>query len=203
MALRTFTKLQSDLSVEELDQFAERIAKSYAESDGSFSRSYYTKLHNITADAFYQLLYRAVITDLVTDEIVEKMRRKASINSNAKSKENAGKMTMGSNVKYQRLIRQRKWFIFLRDFPEDKKIEITTYFAENSNVSKEKCAKKFNLTRSALEKILEDALVHNLVGDDIFLKIRTRSLGDNPTIEAKNYFTQLKKKRNSKKKTAK
>ncbi len=100
------------------------------------------------------------------------------------------------------MIGERKWFIFLRDFPKEKKIEITTYFAEHFEVSKAECAKKFSISTIELGKIIEDTLLNNNVDDEIFSKIRTRSLGNNPSEISVKYFATLKRKRNKMKKAA-
>lgn len=202
MKARTYKNLQSIMTDAELDQFAKKIAEEYAGSGCEYSRSYFTKVYNITSDCFYQLLYRAVVRDLVTDEIVMNMRMKASRNSNLKSSQNVGTGTIASEIKYIKLISKRKWFIFLRDFPKEKKIEITTYFAEHYEESKEECAKKFGVSKVAFDRIMEDTLINNEVDDEIFTKIRERSLKNNDTKATKSYFTTLRKKRNAKKETA-
>ena len=202
MEARTYKNLQDIMTDAELDQFAKKIAEEYGGSECQYSRSYFAKLYNITSDCFYQLLYRAVERDLVTDENVKRMRMKASQNSNLKSSQNVGTGTIASEVKYQKLISKRKWFIFLRDFPKEKKIEITTYFAEHFEESKEVCAKKFEVSKVALDRIMEDTLINNEVDDEIFAKIRERSLKNNDTKAVRSYFTTLRRKRNAKKETA-
>lgn len=199
---RTRTYLQNTLSPKELNRFSEQVSTSYATSELDASRSYFTKAYNITSSCFHWLLEWSVVRDLVPDEIVDKMRQKSSANSNRKSQENANKSTMASDVYYAKLIRERKWFIFLRDFPEEDKIKITTFFAKHPEVSKEECAKRFGLSKASLDKIVEDSLLENRVDDEIFLKVQMRSLGANPSKVAIDYFTKLKRKRNQNKKTA-
>ena len=130
------------------------------------------------------------------------MRKKASINSNQKSQEMSGGGTVQSEVHYAKLIGERRWFIFLRDIPKEQKIEITTYFAEHPEVSKEECANKFGISKVVHDKIVEDTLLKNEVDDDVFIRIRKRSLGSNPSKPAISYFNSLKRKRNKNKKTA-
>ncbi len=202
MRARTYSYLEKTMNEQELDKFACDIATSYATSEGQYSRRYYTKIYNITSDCFYKLLERAIVRDLVLDEIVDKMRQKAYKNSNTKSMEKSGKNTVTSHIHYAKMIGERKWFKFLRDFPKNEKIEITTYFAEHFETSKSECAKKFNISNVSLDKIIENTLIENYVDDEIFSKIRTRSLGKEPTKIAINYFATLKRKRNKRKKTA-
>ena len=197
---RTYEYLEKTMSEQELDKLACDLDTSYATSGDKFSRSYYTRIYNITSECFYTLRDRGIVRGLVTDEIVDKMRQKSYRNSNAKSMEKSGQNTMKSYTHYAELLGERKWFIFLRDFPEDEKIEITTYFAEHFEVSKAECAKKFNVSTIELGKIIEDTLLKNKVDDEIFSKIRTRSLGDNPSKISKNYFATLKRRRNKMKK---
>lgn len=202
---RTYAYLENTMTVQELDQFAKDVATSYATSEYRFSWRYYTKFYNITKKCFYSLLRRAVVRDLVPDEIVNKMKKKSSANSNRKSRENTGKGTIQSEVNYAKMIGERRWFIFLRDFPKETKIEITTYFAEHPEASKEECADKYGIPRAktiAIDKIIEDTLLQNYVDDKIYEKIRERSLGANPSEVASNYFKALKRKRNKNKKTA-
>lgn len=199
---RTRTDLERMMSPKELDQFSRQRSMEYAKGGLEFSRSWFTKAYNITSACFYWLLERSVVRDLVSDEIVDKMRRKSVANSNIKSQENAKTNTIASEVHYAKLIRERKWFIFLRDFPEEDKIKITTFFAKHPEVSKEECAKQFGISKASLDKIVEDSLLENRVDDEIFLRIRARSLGANPSKIAINYFTTLKRKRNQNKKTA-
>lgn len=200
--LRSYTNMQKNSEEEELDQFAREIAKSYATSELHYSRSYYTKHYEINTSCFTKLLERAVVRDLVSDDIVRKMRKKAYRNSNIKSIEYSGDGTIATEVHYAKLLGERKWFRFLRDFPENKKIEITTYFAEHFEISKSECAEKFNVSTIELGKIVEDTLINNKVDDEIFSKIQTRSLGDNPSESSVKYFATLKRKRNKMKKTA-
>lgn len=202
MKTRTYKDLQNIMTDAELDQFAKKMAEEYAESECQYSRSYFTKVYNITSECFYKLLYRAVVHDLVDDETVRLMRIKASRNSNLKSAQNVGKGTVSSETNYIKLVSQRKWFIFLRDFPKDKKVEITTYFAEHFEESKAECAEKFGVSKVAFDRIMEDTLVNNEVGDEIFTKIRERSLKNNDTKAVRSYFTALRRKRNANKGTA-
>lgn len=194
--LRSYTDMQRNTSQKDLDQFARDIAISYATSELHYSRSYYTSKYIVNSSCFTKLLERAVVCDLVSDEIVNKMRKKAYRNSNIKSIEYSGDGTIATEVHYSKMIGERKWFKFLRDFPEEDKIKITTYFAEHFEVSKAECAKKFNLSTIELGKIIEDTLLKNKVDDEIFSKIRTRSLGDNPSESSIKYFATLKRKRN-------
>lgn len=200
---RTYAYLEKTVIEQELDQFAKDVATSYGTSEYRFSWKYYTKFYNITQKCFYSLLCRAVVRDLVTNEIINKMRKKSSANSNQRSIENAGKGTIRSEVHYAKMIVERRWFIFLRDFPKEIKIEITTYFAEHPEASKEECANKFSISKVVHDKIVEDTLLKNEVDDEIFLKIRKRSLENNPSKVATSYFAALKRKRNQNKKTAK
>ena len=124
MRARTYSYLEKTMNEQELDKFACDIATSYATSEGQYSRRYYTKIYNITSDCFYKLLERAIVRDLVLDEIVDKMRQKAYKNSNTKSMEKSGKNTVTSHIHYAKMIGERKWFKFLRDFPKNEKIEI-------------------------------------------------------------------------------
>lgn len=199
---RSRTNLERTMTEVEIDQFATLVSTAYATSGLEFSRDYFTKAFNITSSCFYWLRDRSIIRDLVSDEMVDKMRTKSSANSNRKSRENANVGTAASEAHYARLIGKRRWFIYLRDFPKEKKIEITTYFAEHPKVSKEECAKQFGLSKVALDKIIEDTLIKNEVDDEIFSKIRKRSLGNDPSKIAINYFANLKRKRNKNKKTA-
>lgn len=194
---RCFTQLQDSLTEEELDKFAKKVAEEYASSEFGMSRTYFTELYSITSKCFYRLLYRAIVCNLVTDETVNNMWTKARVNSNFKSQEVAGKSsTTKTDLNYTRLLNERKWFIWLQQFPEEKKIEITTYFAEHTETSKQECAEKFQLTVYALERVLEDTIVKNLVDNEIFLKIRKRSIAKNKDKKTVNYFAKLTKKRN-------
>lgn len=159
-------------------------------------------MYNIKSACFYKLLYRKVEYDLVEDETVRIMRIKASRNSKPKSAQNVEIGTVSSEINYIKLISQRKWFIFLRDFPKDKKVEITTYFAKHLAESKAECAEKFRVSKVVFDRIMEDTLVNNEVGDEIFTKIRERSLKNNDTKAVSSYFTALRRKRNAKKGTA-
>lgn len=190
------------MTEEEIDDFAKKVAVEYALSELKFSRTYFTKIYNITPKCFYQLLYRAIVRNLVTDEIVYKMWKKARENSNIKSKENTGKLTNKTDINYTKLMKERRWFIWLQEFPEERKVEVTTYFAQHPESSKKECATIFELTISQLDKVLEDTIVKNLVDDDIFLTIRKRSIGNNKDNKvAVNYFAKLKRKRQIRKNT--
>lgn len=197
---RTYEDLEKIMNEHELDKFASDLGTSYATSSDEFTRSYYTRQYQITSECFYKLRDRSIVRDLVPDEIVDKMREKSYRNSNARSMELCGQRAVTSHVHYAKLLGERKWFKFLRDFSEEDKIKITTYFAENFEVSKAECAEKFNLSTIELGKIIEDTLLRSKVDDKIFSKIRKRSLGDKPTKTSVRYFATLKRRRNKMKK---
>ncbi len=202
---RTKTYLQNTMTLEELDEFAAHVATNYANSEHRFSCSYYMEEENITRECFYWLLEWAIVRNKVPDKIVAKMRAKSDANANRKSREYANQGNMRSQLRYSRMIGQRKWFIFLEGIPKEKKIEITTYFAEHPELSKEECANKFGIPKAkmiAIDKIIEDTLLQNYVDDKIYQKVRKRSLGSNPTEAGVSYFNKLKRRRNKNKKTA-
>lgn len=204
---RTKTYLQKTMTSKEIDQLAKRVSNSYATSDLEFSVSYYTEKEDITKKCFYWLLELAIVRNLVPDKTVMMMREKSDTNINRKSMEYTMQGNARSQLRYARMIGERKWFIFLEGIPKEKKIEITTYFAEHPELTREEIGERFGIPRGktiAMDKIIEDTLLQNLVDDEIFTKIRLRSLGPNPnpSKEAINYFGRLKRRRNKNKKTA-
>ena len=189
MKKRSFRDL-SKMSISELDSFCKRIAESYAKSDANFARTYYTEHENISVSCFYKVLERAVINNLVSEDIVDKMEKKSELNQSSHAK-GAGITT---REKYAMLRKKRnEYIIFLYTDEEIKKLAID--FANNSSISKHEFAKKYDVSVKVFDVLLKKAITENIIDDEIFSKIEERSLAKDSSLRTKQFFKLLRERR--------
>ena len=191
---RTYSYLKKHMSLTEFENFCKRIASLYAKSENQFSSSYFVENDNITKSCFYKVLEEAVVRNLVSDEVVNMMEKKAIFNQNANAK-SAGATTLNH---YARLRKKREKFI-MSIFTDDKIKELAEYFAQNPEDSKKDIAIKYGITNRKLDEFLQYAFINNIADDETCKLIEVRSLAKNSDDRAKQFFTQLWEKRISNK----
>lgn len=190
MKKRSFKELSRTMTVNEINDFCKRIAESYANSEAKFARTYYTKHENISEACFYKVLERAVILNLVSEKIVDKMERKAELNQSLHAK-GAG---ITSKEKYAMLRKKRnEYIIFLYSDEEIKKL--ATDFANNSQITKKEFAEKYDVSINIIDTLLKKAITENLIDDETFAKIEKRSLAKDSSLRVREFFELLKERR--------
>jgi len=190
---RSFTTIKKTMESDELEKFCKKIAEEYANSEPNFSRRYFCKQYRISESCYDKIKELAIVTDLVTDDIVEKMLAKSIANQNLHSN-GAG---ISSIKKFAEMYKERHKHIAL-SYGEDDVREITEYFADNPNISKQDIAKERGIPTKVLEIILARAIEENIVDDSIVERIEERSLRNtHPSNNQRimTYFEGLKKKR--------
>lgn len=190
MKKRSFRDLSKSMTAIQIDNFCKRIAESYANSETKFARSYYTEHENISKSCFYKVLERAVILNLVSEKTVNKMERKAELNQSVHAK-GAG---MTSKEKYAILRKKRnEYIIFL--YSDEEITELAKDFANHPEISKAQFAERYDVSIQVIDTLLKKAITENLIDDEIFAKIEERSLKNNQSLRAKEFFQLLHQRR--------
>lgn len=190
---RSFVKLRKSMALQEFECFCKRIAIQYAESENRFSRSYFIKEENISENCFYKILDEAVIRNLVSEEIVNKMEAKAIANQKNHAK-NAGE----TSLKHYAELRKKRdeYIIFL--YSDDEIKELAEEFAKRVKISKKDFAKKYDISIKVLDVLLKKAFTENIIDDETCKAIEKRSLSKDSSKRAKDFFEQLWKRRKCK-----
>lgn len=190
---RSFTKLKKLMSLSEFESFCRRIAVQYANSYEQYSCSYFMKAENISRDCFYKILDEAVIRNLVTDEIVNKMEMKAILNQKRHAT-NAGKT---SQQHYAQLRKKRnEYIIFLYS---DIEIKILAEdFAKSTEETKADFANRYEISIPILDTLLKKAFTENIINDETCKMIEKRSKEKDSSKRAEMFFTQLWERRKNK-----
>lgn len=183
---RTYTELKKQMTVEQFELFCKKLATRYANSEKQFSCSYFVKTENITKSCFYRILGEAIIRNLVSEEIVRKMEEKSLFNQ----KQHVQKAGITTLKHYGELRIKRDEKIISQYTEEDIK-KLAEDFAQNPEKTKEEIAKKYGITRTALQRLLNKAFVGNIVDDDICKAMEKRSLEKNPSETIKYRFKLL------------
>ena len=190
---RSFTKVKNYMNLKEFESFCRRIATQYAKSDGEYSASYFMKTENITRNCFYKILEEAIIRNLVSDELVEKMEAKAIANQKNHAV-NAGET---SRTHYAMLRKKRNEYIICSYYEIEKKA-LAEEFAEAVNETKSDFAKRNGINTAVLDTLLKKAFTENLIDDETCKKIEKRSLAKDSSKRAKMFFEQLWQRRRNK-----
>lgn len=168
------------------------VAFRYATSEYDFSHSYFEREYEISKSTFYSILQKAVIENIVPDAIVEKMAKKAAYNSFLK----AGKPGRQRSENYYRFLRQKRKVYML---PKEKAIDITVRYAESKLAKKEFCKRNY-LTQTLFDRTLLKAIVGNWISDDIFEKLRRKSIQKNSKRDVTEFWEKLARFRNENRK---
>lgn len=168
------------------------IATLYAKTVSEYSSEYFSEKYSITRNTFYTLLERAVIENIVNDEIVLDMANKAAYNSKVKAGE-AGEMR--SRKHYGQLIERRKTYMLSK---EDA-ISITTRYA-SCEVSKTRFVNNNYITTKLFDRTLYRAVVENWVSDETVQRLQEKSLKNNDQKKVLEFWSRLLYFRNENKK---
>lgn len=187
---RSFSKLKHSMNLMEFESFCRKVATQYAKSDGQYSGSYFMKTENITRDCFYKILDEAVIRNLISEELVDKMESK-SINNQKNHATNAGE---SSKQHYAMLRKKRNEYIICLYSDIEIKI-LAEDFAESIEESKKDFAKRYEISTPVLDVLLKKAFTENIADDMTCKKIEKRSLAKNSSKKTKMFFEQLWQRR--------
>lgn len=190
---RSFTKLKNSKNLKEFEGFCRRIATQYAKSNGEYSGSFFMKTENISRDCFYKILDEAVIRNLVSDELVDKMEMKAIANQRNHA-ENAGE---SSKKHYAMLRKKRNEYIICLYSDIEIKV-LAEDFAESTKETKEDFAKRYDISISVLDVLLKKAFTQNIADDNTCKKIQERSLAKDSSKRTQEFFEQLWQRRRNK-----
>lgn len=176
--------------------FCKKIAEEYASLEDEFARTYFTEKYNISINCFYHILEEAVILNMISDNTIFKMEEKAVRNQKC----SYAKAMISSRKHYDKLWKKRKEY--LDSFTEEDIKNIATKFAYYTDISKKSFAIIEGISQRTLEIILQRAILEVIINDEIFFKIRERSLCNASNEEEREkseiYFEYLLTKRNSK-----
>lgn len=188
---RTFKQLQKEKDLQELNTFARKVTEAYATSEREYSQRNVAQDNNLTQKALRDLMDYAIITDLVSIEIAEKVLKKSIENQQRKSQE-AG----GSSISHHKeLMKKRVNFIAYFYLPVEIE-RIASDVANNPRYSIDHFKEKYNIESGKVMKlILQRAIVENISSDRDVEKIIKRSLKVNATESAKQYFEYLRNER--------
>ena len=196
---RSFGYLKKLMDKKEFLKFCKKVAMEYATSPYEYARSYITTQYNITPHCYYQILDNAIIEGLVDEKMVYLMEQKALENQKAHMS-HAG---MTTRKHYSDLRKLRKENSIVNMYSNEDLKKIATEFAF-TDFSVSECAQNLNVSIRIYTLILEKAIIELLVDDNVYEAIKKRSIERAPSDEAKrkskNFFKQLTRKRNSKKK---
>ncbi len=190
---RSFRELKKTMEERELLELCKKIATEYANSPEEYARSYFMNKYDIKESCFYKCLEVAIIKNLITEELIEKMERK-SINNQKVHDTTAGAKT---HLKYYKMRKERDLYIFSQ-FSDDEIEKVAIEFSY-SKMSKGEFAKEKEISKRVLELLLKKAIEEAIVEDIIVYAIKERSITNakNPK-QVEEFFKELIKKRNEK-----
>lgn len=190
---RSFRKLKKTMQEKELLEFCKKIATEYANSSEEYARSYFIDKYDITASCFYKCLETAIIRNLITEELIEKMEKKA-INNQKAHDTTAGAKT---HLKYYKMRKERDLNIFA-EFSDNEIEKIAIEFAY-SKLKKAEFAKEKEISNRVIDLILKKAIEEAIVDDEVLYSIKERSIANAKNVEETEvFFKELIRKRNEK-----
>lgn len=188
---RSFRELKKTMKEKELLEFCKKIAEEYANSSLEFARSYFMDKYDITSSCFYKCLELAIIRNLITEDLIEKMERK-SINNQKAHDTTAGAKT---HLKYYKMRKERDLNIFA-EFSDNEIEKIAIEFAY-SKLKKAEFAKEKEISNRVIDLILKKAIEEAIVDDEVLYSIKERSIANAKNVEETEvFFKELIRKRN-------
>ena len=192
---RTFKQLEKEKSFEEFNRFAKAITEAYANSTTEYSQTSAAIDNRVTKEAFRKLMDYAITMALVSIQTAENVLNKAKYNQQRKTQE-AG----GSSINHHNDLMRKRVDYLVGGYLNAQINTIATDIANNHLYTIGHFCKKYDIESEILaKKLLERAIVENIVSDDIMEKLIERSLKKNPTDSAKKYFARLRYERQNNK----
>lgn len=165
------------------------VATKYAFTEKEYSHEYFERDLGISTGTFYTLLKKAVIENIVDDEIVDMMKGKAKYNASLHAGEKGAKR---SENHYEFLKKKRAIYML----PKDEAIKITMKYCETVR-SKKEFARENCITIKLLNRTILKSIVESWVSDEIVMRIKKRSLRRNP--DALEFWEKVEKLRENNK----
>ena len=190
---RTFKQLQKSITFEEIKQKAKEVTEIYATSVTICSQEVIASEHGITVKCLRELMDYAIVTNLVSRQIADKVGKKT-----IKNQKNSGSAKKHS----RKILRQREENLaaiysteqikqIARDYVLRQEQPII-YFTQKYNLESDW------LTRS----IFQRAIVDNIVSDNMMKSMIQRSLRFDNSEYNQKYFEYLRKERIKKQKNS-
>ena len=192
---RTFKQVQKEKTFDDLNRFAKAVTEAYAKSDIAYSQTNAAQDNHLTKKGLRDLMDYAIVTALVSREICDKVLEKAISNQRQKAQE-AG----GTSIRHHKDLMRKREDYLLGTYTRTGIARLTKEIADNPFCSIHYFTQKYNIESDRLtKKILERAIVENIVSDEVMEKIIERSLKGieikRVQNKAKQYFEALKKQR--------
>lgn len=196
---RTYTQLQKEKSLKELEEFEIKVLERYATSDYVVSQADVARDNNITPSCFKRIKEDAIIHGYISREMAQAIRNKAANKSEMRIQQSAGKCILY----YESLIREREEFLVTAISKVQIK-GIAEDVANNPSKNIEYFKNKYNLESKRLVRlILKIAIIENIVSDEIMELIIKRSLdcySDNSVkLKVEKVFDEFRKERENNK----
>lgn len=196
---RTYTQLQKEKSLKELEEFEIKVLERYATSDYVVSQADVARDNNITPSCFKRIKEDAIIHGYISREMAQAIRNKAITKSEMRIQQSAGKCVLY----YERLIREREEFLVTAISKVQIK-GIAEDVANNPSKPITYFKKKYDLESDRLVRlILKIAIVENIVSDETMELIIKRSLDryshNRVKLKVKKVFDEFRKERENNK----
>ena len=171
MAQRTYRQLKKSVSEDRFDAYCAKIATRYANSDGQFSSTYFSREENITTDCFYLLLRDAIIKNLVDDKTVDMMEYKAMSNQ----KRHCEKAGETSRVKYKKLREKRTQYI-ISQLSDNEISNITINYAYDERLTIDDLTQMYDLSESVIKNVIKKAFIEGMIEDEVCRMLEEKAL---------------------------
>lgn len=196
---RTYTQLQKEKSLKELEEFEIKVLERYATSDYVVSQADVARDNNITPSCFKRIKEDAIIHGYISREMAQAIRNKAINKSEMRIQQSAGKCVLY----YDRLLKQREAFL-VTAIPKIQIKGIAEDVANNPSKPITYFKKKYDLeSERLLRLILKIAIVENIVSDETMELIIKRSLDcclhGRVKYKVKKVFDEFRKERENNK----
>lgn len=163
------------------------IAEEYARTVNMKSGAYYCELCDISESTFHNILKKAIIESVVSEEMGWKIARKSAENTSRHGGRPAYIRTMNAYKKY---FEQRRLF----EFPRDMKIFYATEYA-NSSMNSLEFMMEHCMEKRLFDKTLENAIVQGLVNDDVVDILEQKAIDFNDSYSTRTLYKGLREKR--------
>lgn len=165
MAGRTFARLKSEKTTEELNRFCRKLAEEYARTHATCASTYFTTEYDITVSCYNSVKDYAVTHFLVSDKTVERMRQKAKENQGA----HCYRAGASTDKHYYALMRKRRKFVY----------DLAQEYALSTEVPVEELLEKYGRDSQGYFFIIREAMIGDYgITTEVVKKIQIRMILD-------------------------
>lgn len=145
-----------------------RIATEYANRDLMYSHTFFEREYEISKAVFYAIIEKAVVESIVDDKTAEKIKKKASQNSEIKIGKEAGIRTKKhqDNLKLKREAFR---------FPKKEATKIAREYSK-SKLNKYDFCKQNQISVKLFDQALTDSIVNNWIDDTTVELLKKKAL---------------------------